>query len=408
MNYSAELRFMRKTFASCKLQSLILEPEKRYNAHMDLGLRELIGWTGDYEQTLIGAIRMRKPQTLYHMTDQFHLSYQFLQLPDEVGTVLWIGPYLAQQLTRDDLLFAAEHYQIDTRWIPVMERFFSEIPVIFDNSSIHAMIYNFCTLLWGEDFNTIDINRELTGKFAPIVLAEELPRPEDVVQEMKVIERRYRYENELMDTVTQGLTRKGSMMISQLNSLTLEQRTPDALRNMKNYCIIMNTLLRKAAEEGGVHPIYLHQTSSEYARRIELLPNIGAVSELMNSMYYAYCRLVNRHATEHYSLPVQRAIAYIDTDLTADLSLRALAQAQKLSPGYLSTIFKNETGSTVTEYVNTRRVRQAIRLLNSTHLQIQTIARLCGIPDVNYFSKVFKKITGKSPMEYRKSVHTES
>lgn len=224
---------------------------------------------------------------------------------------------------------------------------------------------------------------------------------------MKIIERRYRYENDLMAAVTQGNTRKGGMMLGQLSNLTLEQRTPDALRNTKNYCIIMNTLLRKAAEQGGVHPIYLHQTSSDLAQQIERLSTPTAANSLMQSMYYSYCRLVNRHATENYSLPVQRAITYIDTDLTADLSLRALAEAQNLSGGYLSTLFKKETGLTVTEYVNTRRVRQALRLLNSSHLQIQTIARLCGIPDVNYFSKVFKKIVGMSPMEYRKTLRAE-
>lgn len=407
MTHAAELRFMRKTFSSCKLQTLILDPDKSFDSRMDMGIRKLIGRTRDYEQTLTAAFSMLKPHTLFHMTDQFQCSYQFLQLEEQPHTVLWIGPYFAQEVTREDLLFAVEHFRIPSQWIPQMERFFSEIPIILENSSVHAMIYNFCTLIWGDDFSSVDINRELSGTFTPISFPEESPQPEDVMRQMKIIEKRYRYENDLLAAVMEGHTRKGSMMLGQLSSLSLEQRTPDALRNAKNYCIIMNSLLRKAAEFGGVHPIYLHQTSSDYALRIERLSNTGAVSELMNSMYYAYCRLVNRHATGNYSLPVQRVIAYIDTDLTADLSLRALAEAQNLSPAYLSTLFKKETGHTVTEFVNTRRVRHALRLLNSSHLQIQTIARLCGIPDVNYFSKVFKKVVGSSPMEYRKTLSAE-
>lgn len=121
-------------------------------------------------------------------------------------------------------------------------------------------------------------------------------------------------------------------MLGQMNNFIFEERTPDALRNMKNYCIIMNTLLRKAAEKGGVHPIYLHQTSSDLARRIEQLPNSNDIPSLMQDMFYAYCRLVNRHSIDHYSLPIQRTITYIDSDLTADLTLRTLAEAQKLSP----------------------------------------------------------------------------
>ena len=47
---------------------------------------------------------------------------------------------------------------------------------------------------------------------------------------------------------------------------------------------------------------------------------------------------------------------------------------------------------------------QAIFLLNSTSMQIQTIALYCGIPDVNYFTKTFKKYIGKTPREYRDNI----
>ncbi len=409
MKYSAELQFLRKTFASCKLQTLILPPDKSKESRMDLGMRSLIGWTRDYELTLIAAVSQCRPRTLYRMTDQFGYCYQFLQLPGEGKDVLWIGPYFDQEITHETLLFFVERYEVDPRWVPPMERFFSQIPILPDNNPIHAMVYQFCTLIWGSgDFDTIDLNRELTGHFAPIEAQSDISQPEDVLREMKLLEHQYRYENELLFAVSQGLIQKGSVMIGQLSSFNFEQRTPDAMRNMKNYCIIMNTLLRKAAEQGGVHPIYLHRLSSDYAKRIEQAYNGAAINALMREMFYGYCRLVNRHATEQYSLPVQRVIAYIDTDLTADLSLHTLAETQNLSSGYLSALFKKETGQTLTAYVNRRRIRRAIRLLNSTNLQIQAIARGCGYTDVNYFSKVFKKQVGQSPLEYRKTLKIDT
>ena len=78
-----------------------------------------------------------------------------------------------------------------------------------------------------------------------------------------------------------------------------------------------------------------------------------------------------------------------------------LARLQGISPSYLSTLFKKETGKTLTDYVQQRRVGYARQLLASTKLQVQTIAQYCGIPDVNYFSKTFKKYAGMTPMEYR-------
>ena len=105
-----------------------------------------------------------------------------------------------------------------------------------------------------------------------------------------------------------------------------------------------------------------------------------------------------------YSLLVRKILVRIDSDLTADLSLKAQADFLKVNSSYLSTLFKKETGTTLTEYVNRKRVEHGIFLLNTTHMQIQAIAQCCGIPDVNYFTKTFKKIVGKTPKEYRNHV----
>ena len=101
---------------------------------------------------------------------------------------------------------------------------------------------------------------------------------------------------------------------------------------------------------------------------------------------------------------VQKAIVFIESDLSADLTLSSIAQEQNISSGYLSAIFKKETGKTITEFIRERRIKHAIYLLETTHLQVQTIATHCGIVDLQYFSKIFKKHTGKTPKEYRESI----
>ena len=91
----------------------------------------------------------------------------------------------------------------------------------------------------------------------------------------------------------------------------------------------------------------------------------------------------------------------IDTDLTADLSLYSLAKHLNVNASYLSSLFKKETGSTLTDYVNRKKVRHAAHLLHTTNVQIQAVAQYCGISDVNYFIRIFKKYMGKTPKEYR-------
>ena len=74
-----------------------------------------------------------------------------------------------------------------------------------------------------------------------------------------------------------------------------------------------------------------------------------------------------------------------------------------ISAGYLSDLFRREVGQTLTEFVNRKRIERAKHLLWNTQLQIQTIAQHCGILDVQYFSKTFKKYSGMTPKEYRLS-----
>jgi YesN/AraC family two-component response regulator len=244
----------------------------------------------------------------------------------------------------------------------------------------------------GDDFTETAINAVKSGS------AEE-----DTVYKMQVMEKRYALEQEIMEAVARGQINKAEMIMEGFSSLAFERRLTDQLRNIKNYCIIMNTLLRKAAENGGVHPIYIDSVSSDFAKRMESLTNISAVNGFMREMFRAYCTLVKRKASKHYSPIVQRAIITIDYDLTVDLSLAKLAKQNNVSASYFSTLFKKETGLTLTEFVNERRIEQAKKLLRKTYLQVQTVAQHCGIYDVHYFSKLFKKYTGKPPKEYRDS-----
>lgn len=166
----------------------------------------------------------------------------------------------------------------------------------------------------------------------------------------------------------------------------------------------MNTLLRKGAEQGTVHPIHIDRVSSEFARKIEGVSSQEGGKNLMQEMIRKYGLLVKNYSMKDYSLLVQKVITRIDTDLTADQSLNMHAKILNISPSYLSTLFRKETGITLTEYVNRKRVEYGVLLLNTTNMQIQTIAQHCGISDINYFTRIFKKYIGKTPKEYRNSI----
>lgn len=297
----------------------------------------------------------------------------------------------------------AEHYGIPAWRFPQMEEYYKSVPVVQSEALLFSLFTSFGELLWGSAtaFELVDLNTEMTGFSAVLPEEEEHRGAEDMMLHMKLMETRYNYENELMEMVARGQTHRAEAMLAGLAQKNFEQRLSDSLRNLKNYLIICNTLLRKAAEQGGVHPVYLDSTSSDFARRLEAVPNVEKGQGLIEEMVRTYSRLVRKHTMKNYSPIVQKAVACIESGLANDLSLSALAGVLNINASYLSALFRKETGQTVTEYVNEKRMQSGAHLLRTTRLQVQTIAQHCGISDVNYFSKIFKKYYGMTPKQFR-------
>ena len=93
---------------------------------------------------------------------------------------------------------------------------------------------------------------------------------------------------------------------------------------------------------------------------------------------------------------------YLDVHFAEKISLDSLAEEFYISKFYLAREFKKYYGVTIGDYLRTRRVTHAKELLRFTDKPIDEIAGLCGIPDSNYFSKMFRKSEGYSASEYRK------
>ena len=72
-----------------------------------------------------------------------------------------------------------------------------------------------------------------------------------------------------------------------------------------------------------------------------------------------------------------------------------------LNPDYMTRIVKKETGLPISEYIQRERMEAAMKLIDKTELSISSVAAEVGYQHFSHFSKVFRKHTGMSPMEYR-------
>ena len=102
-----------------------------------------------------------------------------------------------------------------------------------------------------------------------------------------------------------------------------------------------------------------------------------------------------------FSKYVQDAQIYIMQHYSFSIGVESIAEYLHLESAYLMRIFKKETGQTINGYLTNYRINMAIEIMKTKNYQIQEISSMVGYQDPKYFSKVFKKITGFLPSEYK-------
>lgn len=116
------------------------------------------------------------------------------------------------------------------------------------------------------------------------------------------------------------------------------------------------------------------------------------------------CNHVRNQQQNAYSAAITRVLSIIHTRYGENLSVSALAEDVHYSAAHLSTLFRQETGTTIGDVLFRTRLSAAMEQLRTTQDPVCLIAQSTGYTDVQYFSRVFKRFTGMTPLEYRKRV----
>ncbi len=403
MSYEGELQLFGRMLDQWSLGHLLAETSRALTAVPDMGLRRVLSADGADGETGATPLHQElRENVIYYVTDEFDCRYVCLRLPGTgAGAALVVGPYVVQEIDRGWVEGFVAGHAANEAWIPVLEEHYRHLPVMEDERLLFGAFQALGEQLWGaHQFTTERIIRGIPETWTLLSAGPDEKRQKDILDDTRMLEYRYEAENRLMQLVSQGRVQRAQLMLSGFRQSAMERRT-DPVRDVKNYTIILNTIMRKAVEQGGVHPVYIDQVSAEFARRIERTSGWDAFTALWREMAQKYCLLVKKHTMKTYSHLVQQVITKIDFDLTADLSLKALAEQLNVNASYLSAHFKRETGHTVTAYVADRRMEQAMYLLSATRLPISAVGQHCGIQDDNYFTKLFKRHTGKTPRQFR-------
>lgn len=113
-------------------------------------------------------------------------------------------------------------------------------------------------------------------------------------------------------------------------------------------------------------------------------------------------QLLANPGIDSYPLHVAKAIDWIENNYHLPLSAQSIAEYFNYHPNYLSSEIKKHTGMTLIQYLNHVRMDAAKSLLSNYDMKIHDISSLCGYTDEKYFMRIFKKMHGCTPLQYRR------
>ncbi|MGI5849574.1 MAG: helix-turn-helix domain-containing protein [Christensenellales bacterium] len=160
-------------------------------------------------------------------------------------------------------------------------------------------------------------------------------------------------------------------------------------------------LLSRAAIEGGAEPSRIFGLNRDYLNEITRFTNLDDLSVWLSGMLSSFTGLVFAAPDTKHTDTIQKVMEYINANYMKRISLNDISEHVAFSVSYLSRMFKEEKGLSLTSYINKVRIRNAKILLKQSDISLSQTAYLCGFDDQSYFSKVFKKLTGTTPGRYR-------
>ena len=174
--------------------------------------------------------------------------------------------------------------------------------------------------------------------------------------------------------------------------------------------VIDKRLIEKASESPRFMSRMTH-TLRELVNRIEIVYSSRRkqnhsrqmIEYLLNAVLLEVIETgsVVKNELHHLNPSIEKAIIYINTDVTRNITLEEIADFCHVSPPYFSSLFHKEMGKTLRRYLNEARVEVAKHVLIETDKSVLEVSMHCGYNTVAHFIKIFKSIEGITPSKYR-------
>ncbi|MBQ9152822.1 MAG: hypothetical protein IJ130_03310, partial [Solobacterium sp.] len=353
--------------------SLFLKEEKVFLNELlpdqfDLGLRTLLGTGRPMTLSDFTGIDFQESNdsSIYYLQDEYACSYILLPHLKNDEPMILIGPYITEIPEISDIRKMFRSLRISNDQIIALLQYYGSLPCISDDGVLHSYIEVLSHFVQGDesDIRNVSITEAETDF--------DLTKKQDNAVRLQNLEKKYQNEAVMMERIAAGDEAGALKAMNRINRFTFDIRSSDTIRSMQYYLAVLNTLCRKAAEHGNVHPFFLDEISRQMSVRILKTYDVKALDSLSDEMITEYCRLALKYKVSGYSRTISDAVNYINANLSArDLSLAMVAKELNVSKSYLSARFSEETVMTITDCIAERRIENAQELLENTVIPIQ-------------------------------------
>lgn len=315
-----------------------------------------------------------------------------------------IGPLTMQEAI--EKLEKEQHISFDKKLAAPLHAYLSCIPVMHDACFL-ALTVGAVNAVRGEEADESELEDKLSAllarKLNETVGKETLRAKEEAALEERSPSTNYAASEQLiLYYITNGMHEqlKSYWMRAAMPAATTE--SPEAIREVKNMMIASIAIVTSAVLSTELNPEEVLSLRDIYIRQTEECTTISQLFHIRYSITMEFAQRIKELQCRHTGNPtIDRAVAYIQQNLSEKIGLDDLAKLTKTSRAYLSRKFKEEVGMGISQYINRQKIIEAKRFLRFTDKSLAEISEYFDFSSQSYFQKLFKEQTGMTPSEYR-------
>jgi AraC-like DNA-binding protein len=214
----------------------------------------------------------------------------------------------------------------------------------------------------------------------------------------------YSQELTVLNYIKEGDLKRLESTYRSLPQIKYGKMSDNPIRQLFYGCIANTTLVTRYAIEGGLEEEVAFTLSDVYIQKMEkckTLYELHLLNEKMAVDFTEHVAKAKEGKHPAYLEPINKCIEMIYKNLHQRITLNMLAIEVHLTPKYLSHLFHKETGQTLTEFIEAKRIEEAKNLLIYSQYSYSKISTYLCFNSHSYFISVFKKRVGITPKEYR-------